>query len=152
MTARSYRLKGFLDSVGANVIWESSRDVKLLLLLRFVRLLGYGGTTFVLALYLNAIGFEDHQVGLFMTLTLVGDLGISFALTYVGDRMGVRLTAIIGASLMCAGGLAFAWFENFWLLLIASVVGVINSRCLFFLFFFFCFVYGLFCSHGDHPR
>jgi len=129
MTARSYRLGGFLDNVGANVIWESSRDVKLLLLLRFVRLLGYGGTTFVLALYLNAIGFEDHQVGLFMTLTLVGDLAISFGLTYVGDRMGVRLTAIIGALLMCAGGLAFAWFDNFWLLLLASVVGVINPRC-----------------------
>lgn len=61
-----------------------------------------------------------------MTLTLVGDLGISFALTYVGGRMGVRLTAIIGALLMCGGGLAFAWIDNFWLLLLASVAGVIN--------------------------
>lgn len=135
MAARSY-LNRFLDSVGAIAIWESTRDVKLLILLRLVRLLGYGGTTFVLALYLNGIGFHDHHIGLFMTLTLVGDLGISFVLTYVGDRMGVRLTAAIAALLMCTGGLAFAWFNNFWLLLLASVAGVINPRCVCVLLLF----------------
>ncbi|RSM04328.1 hypothetical protein CEP52_006938 [Fusarium oligoseptatum] len=91
---------GFLSSIGAGTLWRSSRDLKILILLRFVRLLGYGGTTFVLALYLNALGFEDTQIGLFMTLTLVGDLAISFVLTYVGDRMGVRVTAAIGALLI----------------------------------------------------
>ncbi|KAL2754133.1 hypothetical protein ACRALDRAFT_1063071 [Sodiomyces alcalophilus JCM 7366] len=116
----------FLSSIGADDVWRSSRDVKILILLRFIRLLGYGGTTFVLALYLSALGFHDTQIGFFMTMTLVGDFAISFVLTYVGDRMGVRLTAVIGALLMCLGGLAFAWLENFWLLLLASIVGVIN--------------------------
>ncbi|KAF5603516.1 multidrug resistance [Fusarium pseudocircinatum] len=116
----------FLSSIGADVLWRSSRDLKILILLRFIRLLGYGGTTLVLALYLNALGFHDTQIGLFMTLTLVGDLAISFILTYVGDRVGVRLTAAVGALLMSAGGVAFAYFENFWLLLIASIVAVIN--------------------------
>ncbi|KAI8722666.1 hypothetical protein NCS52_00410900 [Fusarium sp. LHS14.1] len=117
---------GFFSSIGAGALWRSSRDLKILILLRFVRLLGYGGTTFVLALYLNALGFEDTQIGLFMTLTLVGDLAISFVLTYVGDRMGVRVTAAIGAMLMCAGGGAFVFLDNFWLLLLASIVAVIN--------------------------
>ncbi|KAF4340818.1 multidrug resistance [Fusarium beomiforme] len=116
----------FLSSIGADVLWRSSRDLKILILLRFIRLLGYGGTTLVLALYLNALGFHDTQIGLFMTLTLVGDLAISFILTWVGDRVGVRLTAVIGALLMSAGGVAFAFFENFWLLLLASIVAVIN--------------------------
>lgn len=119
---------GFLSSIGADVLWQSSRDLKILILLRFVRLLGYGGTTLVLALYLNSLGFEDTQIGLFMTLTLVGDLAISFVLTWVGDRVGVRLTAAIGALLMCLGGVAFAYLENFWLLLLASIVAVINPR------------------------
>ncbi|KAF4414919.1 hypothetical protein F53441_14687, partial [Fusarium austroafricanum] len=117
---------GFLSSIGADVLWRSSRDLKILILLRFIRLLGYGGTTLVLALYLNALGFEDTQIGLFMTLTLVGDLAISFVLTYVGDRVGVRLTAVLGALLMTAGGIGFAYFENFWILLLASIVAVIN--------------------------
>ncbi|KAH7006987.1 major facilitator superfamily domain-containing protein [Ilyonectria destructans] len=115
-----------LSFIGADVIWQSSRNVKLLILLRMVRLLGYGGTTFVLALYLNALGFGDPEVGAFMTMTLVGDLAISFALTYVGDRMGVRFTAIISALLMCVSGVAFAALDNFWLLLLASIAGVIN--------------------------
>ncbi|SPO06776.1 related to Staphylococcus multidrug resistance protein [Cephalotrichum gorgonifer] len=117
---------GLASSIGADVIWKSSRDLKLLILLRFIRLVGYGGTTFILALYLSALGFHDIQIGLFMTSTLVGDLAISLVLTYIGDRMGVRFTTIIGALLMCVGGIAFAYFENYWLLLIASVVGVIN--------------------------
>lgn len=118
----------FITSIGADALWKSSRDLKLLILLRFIRLVGYGGTTFVLALYLSALGFPDSQIGLFMTLTLVGDLAISSMLTYVGDRMGVRLTAIIGALCMCVGGAAFACVENYWLLLLASVIGVINPR------------------------
>ncbi|KAH7159499.1 major facilitator superfamily domain-containing protein [Dactylonectria estremocensis] len=115
-----------LSFIGADVLWASSRNLKLLIILRMVRLLGYGGTTFVLAMYLNSLGFTDPEVGVFMTLTLVGDLAISFVLTYVGDAMGVRLTAIIGALLMCISGVAFAALDNFWLLLLASIAGVIN--------------------------
>ncbi|GKU07349.1 mfs transporter protein [Fusarium langsethiae] len=118
--------RGFLSSIGADVLWQSSLDLKILILLRFIRLLGYGGTTLILALYLNALGFHDNQIGLFMTLTLVGDLAISFVLTWVGDRVGVRWTAAVGALLMCFGGVAFAYLENFWLLLLASIVAVIN--------------------------
>jgi MFS family permease len=120
--------RDFLSSIGADVLWQSNRDLKILILLRFIRLLGYGGTTLVLALYLNALGFKDTQIGLFMTLTLVGDLAISFFLTWFGDRVGVRFTAAVGALLMCAGGIAFPFFENFWLLLFASIVAVINPR------------------------
>lgn len=35
----------------------------------------------VLALYLSALHFSDSSIGLFMTLTLVGDLFISVLLT-----------------------------------------------------------------------
>ncbi|KAJ4004751.1 hypothetical protein NW752_009584 [Fusarium irregulare] len=121
-----WRPSTILSAIGADVLWHSHRDLKILILLRFIRLLGYGGTTLVLALYLNALGFHDTQIGLFMTLTLVGDLAISFVLTYVGDRVGVRWTAAVGALLMCIGGVAFAWVENFWVLLAASIVAVIN--------------------------
>ena len=96
------------------------------------------GTTLVLALYLNALGFHDTQIGLFMTLTLVGDLAISFVLTWVGDRVGVRWTAAVGALLMCVGGVAFAWGENFWGLLAASIVAVINPRYVSFIHLLTC--------------
>jgi MFS family permease len=127
MTARK-TISRFGSAIGAHALWHSSRDLKLLILLRMVRLLGYGGTTFILALYLHSLGFKDSDVGLFMTLTLVGDLAISLALTYVGDGMGVRFTAILGALLMCVSSIAFVVLDDFWLLLLASIVGVINPR------------------------
>lgn len=121
----------FLSSIGADKVWHSSLGLKLLILLRMIRLLGYGGTTLVLALYLHSLGFDDYDVGLFMTLTLIGDLLISFGLTYIGDGMGFRRTAAMGGALMCGSGVAFAFLENYWLLLLASIVGVINPRCIF---------------------
>lgn len=124
----------FHSFVGADILWQSSWDLKILILLRMVRLLGYGGTTFILGLYLNALGIRDSDVGLFMTLTLVGDLLVSFGLTYVGDGIGVRLTAVLGALLMCVSGIAFAVLDNFWLLLLASIAGVINPRYILPLF------------------
>jgi len=121
-------LKGFWSSIGLDAILSSGRDVKVLLLLRMVRLFAFGGTTFILALYLSALGFSDSETGLFMTLTLVGDLIISMVLTYIGDRMGVRVTIVFGSVLMMASGVAFAFLDNYWLLLLASIVGVINPR------------------------
>jgi len=121
-------LKRFWSSIGLDAILSSGRDVKVLLLLRMVRLFAFGGTTFILALYLSALGFSDSETGLFMTLTLVGDLIISMVLTYIGDRMGVRVTIVFGSILMMASGVAFAFLDNYWLLLLASIVGVINPR------------------------
>lgn len=93
-----------------------------------VRLFAYGGTTLILALYLAVLGFPDTKVGLFMTLTLVGDLAIGMVLTYIGDGMGVRATAAIGSLLMVGSGFAFAFLDNYWLLLLASIAGAINPR------------------------
>lgn len=117
----------------AKTLWQSHRDLKVLILLRMVRLLGHGGTTLILAVYLHDLGLGDSDVGLFMTLTLIGDLVVSFGLTYVGDAMEVRLVAIIGSLLMCAAGVAFANFSNFWLLLLAAVSGVVSPRQVFYL-------------------
>lgn len=131
MKATAYFLGGirrFFVVVGADTLWQSHRDVKLLIVLRMVRLLGHGGTTLILAIYLHGLGFRDSDVGLFMTLTLIGDLVISSVLVYVGDAVGVRLTAIAGSILMCVAGVAFAYVSNFWLLLLAAILGVINPR------------------------
>ncbi|KAK8108151.1 uncharacterized protein PG998_010164 [Apiospora kogelbergensis] len=127
MKATAYFLGGirrFFVVVGADTLWQSHRDVKLLIVLRMVRLLGHGGTTLILAIYLHGLGFRDSDVGLFMTLTLIGDLVISSVLVYVGDAVGVRLTAIAGSILMCVAGVAFAYVSNFWLLLLAAILGI----------------------------
>lgn len=61
-----------------------------------------------------------------MTLTLLGDVFLGTFLTLIADRVGRRKVLIGGSVLMMLSGAAFATFENFWILLIAAIFGVIS--------------------------
>lgn len=61
-----------------------------------------------------------------MTLTLLGDVLLGTALTLVADRVGRRKVLLAGSFLMVLSGVIFAVFENFWILLLAAVLGVIS--------------------------
>lgn len=121
-------LANVLDELGLITMWKSSLDVKLLCAQRFVRLFAYGGSTLVLASYLSTLGISDDRIGLFMTLTLVGDVAISFLLTLFADAMGRKAVLSLGSALMAASGVIFAMFDNYWVLLAAAVFGVISPR------------------------
>lgn len=86
----------------------------------------YGSSTLILALYFSALGHSDTQIGLFMALTLVGDVLISLALTFVADALGRRRILLIGSLLMTCSGGVFATTSSYWYLLLAAVVGVIS--------------------------
>ena len=75
-------------------------DGRLLFTTRMVRLYAYGLLSVVLALYLGQIGLSEPQIGLLLTLTLVGDVIVSLYLTTRGDRRGRRKTLMVGAALM----------------------------------------------------
>lgn len=86
----------------------------------------YGSSTLILALYFSALGHSDAQIGLFMTLTLVGDVAISLALTFVADSLGRRRILLLGSLLMVFSGAVFATTGNYYAMLFAAVVGVIS--------------------------
>ena len=103
-----------------------TRDARLLFAARAVRMFGYGSLAVILVLYLSAAGFDGAQIGLLLSLTLVGDTLISLWLTTHADRLGRRRTLVIGALLMAAAGLAFASATTFSVLLIAATLGVLS--------------------------
>ncbi len=103
-----------------------TRDAYLLFLSRFIRLFAYGSLSVVLVFYLVGLGLREGQVGILLTLTLVGDTVISLYLTTRADRIGRRRMLIVGSILMAAAGLAFACTSNFVFLLIAGTIGVIS--------------------------
>jgi len=80
----------------------------------------------LLAIFFSALGVSDHRIGLFMTLTLFGDLLLGTFLTLVADRVGRRKVLLAGSVMMIVSGLIFALFENYWILLLAAVIGVIS--------------------------
>lgn len=106
---------------------ESPRDVKILLASVFLRRASFGMASQVLTLFLVAIGISKSSIGVFMTLTLVGDTLISLVLTWYSDKIGRKLVMMIGCVLMEAAGIVFFESLNFWILLAAAVVGVIST-------------------------
>ncbi|KAI4109120.1 MAG: hypothetical protein LQ339_001926 [Xanthoria mediterranea] len=115
-----------MSELGLYSILESSRDSKLLCLQRFVRLFAYGASTLILALYLSILGITDAKIGLFMSMTLWGDVVISFILTLFADGLGRRRILTLGSVLMTASGLVFTFSGNYWVLVAASIFGVIS--------------------------
>ena len=113
---------------GLAAILGSSYDTKLLCLQRFVRMFAYGISFLILVHYLTSLGISDARVGLFMTLTLLGDAVISFCLTLITDKAGRRKVLAAGAGLMAMSGAAFTLSSNYWVLVLASVFGVISPR------------------------
>ncbi len=103
-----------------------SADGRLLFCTRIVRLFAYGFLSVILVLYLVQVGLTETQVGLLLSLTLVGDTLISLWLTTVADRVGRRRVLIVGTILMILAGVLFALTRNFFLLLVAATIGVIS--------------------------
>ncbi len=106
--------------------WLAVSDARVLFLARIIRLLAYGAISVVLVLYLAALGLKEKQIGILLTLTLIGDAGISLWITVTADRVGRRRMLLLGSGLMALAGLLFVLTDDFTLLLFAATVGVIS--------------------------
>jgi MFS family permease len=101
-------------------------DGRLLFVTRSLRLFAYGFLSVVLVLYVAQLGLSEAQIGLLLTLTLVGDTLISLWITTRADRLGRRSMLLFGSLLMVGAGVLFALTGNFFLLLLAAIIGVIS--------------------------
>lgn len=86
----------------------------------------YGAVSVILVLHLSELGFSEARIGLLLTLTLLGDTGVSLFLTTHADRLGRKRTLIAGAVLMLFAGIAFSLSGDFSVLLLAATIGVIS--------------------------
>ncbi|RAL62528.1 hypothetical protein DID88_005093 [Monilinia fructigena] len=100
--------------------------VIVVVIVRFTRMFAYAAATLILVEYLSALHVSKTKIGLFMTLTLVGDTLISFGLTVFADALGRKAVLAVGSGLMMGSGIVFALCENYWGLLAAAVLGVIS--------------------------
>lgn len=146
MSALIGPIKWFYHEFGIASIHETGRNAWLMILARSLRMVAYGAIALILgmrnhspkkktrsmmlilfaAIFFSALNFSDHQIGLFMTLTLLGDVFLGTFLTLVADKLGRRKVLLAGSFLMIFSGVVFAVFENFWILLLAAILGVIS--------------------------
>ena len=101
-------------------------DIPLLFSTRIIRLFCYGFLSVVLALYLSETGLTEVQIGLLFTLTLVGDAVITLWLATSADRFGRKRTLLLGALLMAGAGIVFVTTQNYIVLVLAAILGVIS--------------------------
>jgi MFS family permease len=102
------------------------RDARLIFLTRGLRMFGYGLASVVLVLYLAAVGLPDAQIGLLLTLTLLGDAVVTLWLTTHADRVGRRRVLLVGSALMALAGLGFASTSLLPVLIVSATIGVIS--------------------------
>ena len=95
-------------------------DGVLLFATRSVRMFAYGFLSVVLVLYLKAVGLTEEQIGLLLTMTLLGDTVISLWITTAADRIGRKRMLILGALLMALVGGVFAVDQQYLVLLVLS--------------------------------
>ena len=101
-------------------------NITLLFITRIIRLFAYGFLSIVLVLYLAKTGLTEAQIGLMLSLTLVGDAAITLWITTSADRIGRRRMLILGALLMVLAGMVFVLTHNFVFLILAAIIGVIS--------------------------
>ncbi|CAN9367117.1 unnamed protein product [Alternaria alternata] len=112
--------------LGLATMKQAGKDVYIIILARYIRLFAYGSVALILALFFQEQGFSDEQIGLFMSLTLLGDVVVSLLLTLVADTLGRRRTLLLGAVSMAISGAVFATTSNYVALLLAAIIGVIS--------------------------
>lgn len=101
-------------------------DIILLFSTRVIRLFAYGFLSVVLVLYLAEIGLSGYEIGLLLSLTLLGDVVVSLWVTTVTDRIGRKRMLIFGSVLMASAGAVFVFTKNPIILTIAAIVGIIS--------------------------
>jgi MFS family permease len=112
---------------GISAVYATGKDAWLIILSRTCRMFAFKAVTLTIAQFFSELGFSDFRIGLFMSLTLLGDVFLGLIVTLMADGLGRRRVLIAGGALMACSGLIFSFFENFWILLLAAIVGVISA-------------------------
>lgn len=101
-------------------------DVRILFVTRAARTFAYGLLAVILALFLEARGFSNTEIGLVFTLTLAGDALLGLAIGAVADRIGRRRVLVGSCLLVVLAGGVFATTDNAIVLTLAAIVGTIS--------------------------
>ena len=140
-------LRFLFDELGGKAIHTTGRNAYVIIVSRALRMFAHGTVILILGLfqsllhayfssgtdsfcstapYLSELQIRDHYIGLFMTLTLLGDVFLGMYLTLIADKFGRRRVLFLGSCMMIATGLVFVFSETYFVLLLASVFGVVT--------------------------
>jgi MFS family permease len=113
--------------LGWKILLEFNRDTWVLMGSKAVRLYSYGFLAVMLVIYLRTLSFSNSNIGVLLTLTLLGDAVVSIYLTSHADHtIGRKNSLLIGSGIAVLTSFIFALSDNFFILLGAGILGVIS--------------------------
>ena len=101
-------------------------DALYILWSRGLRAFGDGYMSLLLPFYLTLLGYDALEVGLLVTVTLLGSGVMTLAVGLIAHRYRGRTLLQAASLLMAATGAAFVMVTDFWPLLIVAFIGTLN--------------------------
>ena len=108
------------------ILVQQDRDILLLFLAKIIRMFSYGALAVVFIQTLIHKGLNKDNIGFLQALIAFGDIVISLYLTTKADKLGRQKTLTVGALLKVITGIFYATFDNFIVLAISGILGVIS--------------------------
>ena len=90
-----------------------TRDAWILILTRGSRTFARSTLGVLLGIYLSIIGFSLVQIGLFLSIGLIGGGFFAFVITFIGDTMGRRRLLVVFSLVAASLGVALAITDSF---------------------------------------
>ena len=101
-------------------------DARLLFYTRALRGFGDGFIALLLPYYLTLLGLDALQVGIIVTVTLLGAGTMTLAAGLIAHRYRSRSLLVAGSLLLVIAGAGMATASDFWPLLVFAALGIIN--------------------------
>jgi MFS family permease len=103
--------------------FHASREVLIVFVAKAVRTFCYGYLGILLPLYLADIGLSAAGIGVFVTATLAGSAGLTWAIRVPAERLGARLALTLLAGLAVLAAVLLLLTREPWLVVIAAMLG-----------------------------
>ena len=105
---------------------EASGELRILMAARAFRGVADGLVSLILPVYLLALGYGPFEAGLLVTATLAGSALLTLLIGLHAHRASGRTLLMLASVLMLLTGLAFAFEQDFWPLLVVAFIGTLN--------------------------
>jgi MFS family permease len=103
--------------------FHASWDVGVVFVAKSIRTFCYGYLGILLPLYLADLGLSAAGIGVFVTATLAGSAGLTWAIRWPAERLGARLALVLLAALSVVAGALLLGTREPWLVVVAAMLG-----------------------------
>ena len=87
------------------------RNGTIILLNRGLRSFGYGFLSVILAIYLDELGFENLQIGLILSATILGGAFFTIITSYYSAKYGIKMMLLFSNALTIVGVFFYVFTE-----------------------------------------